>query len=211
MIDLRVDMSNDGQVVTPGRIDTRVRLSIESHPTRPAGGLQTARRNIIAARLRTKIWLEHEGQFVIGDGGFQLLMAIVEHGSLRAAAGAIGWSYRHAWGYLRRAEVVLGTRLTVSRAGRGHGRGTSLTDSGRLLMERVAAARMRIDELVERSGPTPEEVAARGQNQEQRASRSRGGRTKRVEPRELPQRVEREPGGEKGPYARRRPKAGREA
>jgi hypothetical protein len=63
------------------------------------------------------VWLELEGRFVMGDGGLKLLEAIERLGSLAAAVQAMGWSYRHAWGYLRRAEAVLGVPLLTPRAG----------------------------------------------------------------------------------------------
>ena len=75
--------------------------------------------------VKTKVWLERDGRFVIGDGGLRLLLGILEHGSLLAAARQIRWSYRHAWGYLRRAEAALGMPLTEPRPGKGASRGTS--------------------------------------------------------------------------------------
>ncbi len=131
------------------------------------------------ARLRTKVWLEHDGQFVAGDGGLLLMLGIIEHGSLRAAARAIGWSYRHAWGYLRRAEAAIGAPLTVPRPGRGRGRGMSLTETGRLLMERLAAARNEIDDFVGGTGPSAAEVAARGKVADQRPTRGGGSKQRR--------------------------------
>jgi molybdate transport repressor ModE-like protein len=108
------------------------------------------------------VWLELGGNFVIGDGGLRLLLGVVEGGSLADAARRIGWSYRHAWGYLRRAEAVLGTRLTVSRPGKGTARGTSLTPAGRALVRRLLALRRRVDRTLGPSGPTASEIAARG-------------------------------------------------
>src|SRR5262245_4110260 len=61
--------------------------------------------------IKTKVWLEHDGQFVVGDGGLKLLLGILEHGSLLGAARQIRWSYRHAWEYLRRAETALGMQF----------------------------------------------------------------------------------------------------
>jgi molybdate transport system regulatory protein len=135
---------------------------VELKPTSNATGYQSVRRNIIAARLRTKTWLELDGQFVIGDGGLKLLLAIIERGSLLAAARDIGWSYRHAWGYLRQAEAVLGASLTVSRPGRGPARGTLLTEAGRLVLEKLLAIRNRLDDALGATGPTSGEVAAKG-------------------------------------------------
>ena len=112
--------------------------------------------------MRTKVWLELRGQFVIGDGGLQLLLGIVERGSLAGAAQRIGWSYRHAWGYLRRAEAVLGTRLMASRSGKGGARGTVLTPAGQALVDRLLVVRRRVDRTVGPSGPTLDEIATRG-------------------------------------------------
>jgi molybdate transport repressor ModE-like protein len=134
----------------------------ERKPTGDDAAVQSVQRNIIAAHLRTKTWLELDGHFVIGDGGLKLLLAILEYGSLLGAARAIGWSYRHAWGYLRHAEAALGAPLTVSRPGRGAARGTLLTESGRLVLERLLAIRNRLDDAMGPTGPTPSEIASKG-------------------------------------------------
>ena len=84
--------------------------------------------------LRTKHWLEVDGRFAIGDGGVELLRAISTHGTLGKAACEVGWSYRHAWGYIRRAEETLGTRLTKGRSGKGTARGLELTATARRLL-----------------------------------------------------------------------------
>ncbi len=47
----------------------------------------------------------------IGNPLFELLAAVMEHGSIRHAAQALGTSYRHAWGSLRKWEKVLGEPL----------------------------------------------------------------------------------------------------
>jgi molybdate transport system regulatory protein len=125
-------------------------------------GVQTARSSILGGQIRTKVWLEHDGRFVMGDGGLRLLEAIERLGSLAAAVRAMGWSYRHAWGYLRRAEAVLGLPLLRARAGRGAARGVALTEDGHHLLARLAAARASVDAAVGPAGPSPDEIAARG-------------------------------------------------
>src|SRR5262245_62099701 len=112
--------------------------------------------------VKTKVWLEHDGQFVVGDGGLKLLLGILEHGSLLGAARQIHWSYRHAWEYLRRAETALGMPLTKPRPGKGSSRGSALTEAGRLVIERLAEIRNKIDDAVGPLGPTVADVAARG-------------------------------------------------
>src|SRR5262245_4061832 len=115
-----------------------------------------------AIDVKTKVWLEHNGQFVVGDGGLKLLLGILEHGSLLGAARQIRWSYRHAWEYLRRAESALGMPLTTPRPGKGSSRGSALTEAGRLVIERLAEIRNKIDDAVGPLGPTAADVAARG-------------------------------------------------
>ena len=133
-----------------------------------------------AIAVKTKVWLEHDGQFVVGDGGLKLLLGILEHGSLLGAAREIGWSYRHAWEYLRRAETALGMPLTTPRPGKGSSRGSALTEAGRLVIERLAAIRNKIDDAVGPLGPTAAEVAARGKR---RKSTPRAGAGKPDAPR----------------------------
>ena len=130
--------------------------------TEGVGALQSAHESILAAQPKTKIWLEHAGRFMIGDGGLHLLEGIARSGSLAEAVREIGWSYRHAWGYLRRAESVLGAPLLLTRPGKGAARGTTLTPAGRLLLERLRALRDRIDEALGPTGPTRDEIASRG-------------------------------------------------
>ena len=48
-----------------------------------------------------------------------LLRAIAEHGSLNQAIGAVGLSYRHAWGMLGNLENALGQPLVTLERGRG--------------------------------------------------------------------------------------------
>jgi molybdate transport system regulatory protein len=144
------------------------------HATQPPAALQSAQENIIAARVKTKVWLELGGEFFVGDGGIHLLGGILQHGSLARTVREIGWSYRHAWGYLRRAERALQTPIVRNRAGRGAARGMELTETGHLLLERLRALRDRIDDALGPTGPTAAEVAARGRDG-RRASRAHPG------------------------------------
>ena len=140
--------------------------------TQRATSLQNAQESIIAAQVKTKVWLELGGEFFVGDGGIHLLGGILRHGSLARTVREIGWSYRHAWGYLRRAERALQTPIVRNRAGRGTARGMELTETGHLLLERLRALRDRIDDALGPSGPTPDDIAARGRGR-RKPTRSR--------------------------------------
>lgn len=95
-------------------------------------------------RLRTKVWLEYGGEFVIGEGGLDLLAGIARSGSLTRAACDLGWSYRHAWGYVRRAERALRMPLTRSVPGKGRNRGMALTAAGERLVSDLTDAQVRV-------------------------------------------------------------------
>ena len=46
----------------------------------------------------------------------------------------VGSSYRHAWGYLRRAEMLLGAPLIETRPVTGRARGIQLTIAARAVL-----------------------------------------------------------------------------
>lgn len=149
------------------RKDSATRPQPTPHATQGSPTLQSAHESIIAAQVKTKVWLELSGEFFVGDGGIYLLGGILQHGSLAQAVREIGWSYRHAWGYLRRVERALKTPVVRNRPGRGAARGMELTETGHLLLERLRALRERIDDALGPSGPTLAEVAARGRGMRQ--------------------------------------------
>lgn len=123
--------------------------------------------------MKTKVWLEVGGRFVIGDGGLHLLDGIARHGSLLAAVREMRWSYRHAWGYLRRAESALGRPLATLRPGKGRSRGMVLTTEGERILAQLRKARVQIDAAVGPTGPTPREIAARGRKRRRRPGATR--------------------------------------
>lgn len=91
--------------------------------------------------LRSKQWIEVNGRFAIGEGGGELLKAVDTAGSLAGAARQIGWSYRHAWGYVRRAERVLGLSLIQTKPGKGTNRGAALTDDAKSVIDTLLNVR----------------------------------------------------------------------
>jgi molybdate transport system regulatory protein len=89
--------------------------------------------------MHVNLWIENpQGELLFGEGRLQILQAIEEHGTLSAAAEALGMSYRGLWARVRHSERRLGFPLIESRAGRGPESGTSLTAEGHAIMERYA-------------------------------------------------------------------------
>jgi molybdate transport system regulatory protein len=100
--------------------------------------------------VRHKVWLERGTRFALGDGGLALLHAIDSTGSVRAAAAEVGWSYRHALGYVTNAERAFGRPL-VARARGGNDRGgATLTPAARNFLRRYSTFRGRLDRQIER-------------------------------------------------------------
>jgi molybdate transport system regulatory protein len=96
-------------------------------------------------RLRVSVWLENaEGLVLFGPGRLQILEAIDAHGSLSAAAEALGMSYRGLWARIRHSERRLGFPLVHAHAGRGAASGTSLTSEGRAMIDRFSQLRERV-------------------------------------------------------------------
>ena len=78
----------------------------------------------VLLQVRSKIWLEVDGEPVFGHGRETLLRLIQSAGSINAAAKEMGIPYRKAWTYLDAMEKRLGFPL-VHRLKGGPGGGTS--------------------------------------------------------------------------------------
>lgn len=99
--------------------------------------------------IKSKIWIEKDGEPVFSKGRCVLLKAIDEQGSISGAAREMGISYRKAWGYIKAMEERLGVDLVATRVGGGSGGGASITDEARLLVERFARLEKGMRELVD--------------------------------------------------------------
>jgi len=92
------------------------------------------------AELKVRVWIEKQGECVVGDGRARLLTEIERHGSINAAAQALGMSYRNAWSHLQKMERRLGKPLL--KRGRG---GSCLTAFAKRLLAVFYDARKDIE------------------------------------------------------------------
>ena len=99
--------------------------------------------------VKSTVWLERSGTYLVGEREARLLDAVERAGSIKEAAKAVDLSYRTAWARIQALEHALGHELVRSRAGGAGGGATSLTAEGRDLVDRL------LD-----SQSTPEEVCA---------------------------------------------------
>lgn len=89
-----------------------------------------------AFRIRSKTWLEVDGQPFLGDGRFRLLSAVQRNGSINGAARELGISYRKAWAHLQDMEASSPFPLLTRRTGGRGGGASRLTAEALALMKR---------------------------------------------------------------------------
>ena len=101
-------------------------------------------------RPRLKLWIESDdGGVGLSEWRVALLEAVAEHGSLVAAARALGVPHRTAWQRIQEMEACLGTHLVDTTSGGASGGSSQLTASGRELVERYQALRAGLEEVVQ--------------------------------------------------------------
>ncbi len=100
--------------------------------------------------LRTKIWLEVDGHYVFGRGISDILKAVADTGSIKAAAKSLGKSYRHVWSRVKETEQAIGAVLVTTQVGGQDVRRSELTRLGTDLVRDFDALRQDVISLVER-------------------------------------------------------------
>ncbi len=85
--------------------------------------------------IKYKVWLEKDGDIVIGMGKEKLLKEIEKTGSISAAARKLGLSYKKAWQYIKSMEKRLGMKLVKTKSGGFRGGGSQLTDEAKELLK----------------------------------------------------------------------------
>ncbi|MGD9977571.1 MAG: winged helix-turn-helix domain-containing protein [Bacteroidales bacterium] len=100
--------------------------------------------------LDFSIFLKHRdnGNPVLTEEHFELLLDIGELGSLVASAEKMQISYRKAWGLLRESEKTLGFSLIEKHRGGRDGGNTVLTPCGLKLVEAYRELREEFDASV---------------------------------------------------------------
>ena len=98
---------------------------------------------------RAKVWLEVDGRYVFGRGMSDILKAVDETGSIKAAASQLGKSYRYVWAKVKEAEQALGAPLVLTRVGGKDARRSDLTELGSELVRDFDALRRQIFDLVD--------------------------------------------------------------
>ena len=96
-----------------------------------------------------KVWLEYEGDPILGKGGAEILEAIKEEGSISKAARKVGMSYRYVWNYLDKMRKVLQEPVVETyKGGRAGGGGARLTELGESLLKEYRRVEGYVGEIL---------------------------------------------------------------
>jgi molybdate transport system regulatory protein len=96
-------------------------------------------------RVRTKIWIDDEqGNVIFGSGRVRMLEAVDRLGSMNKAAKELNMSYRALWGRIKSTEDRIGAKVLVAKPGGGKHCGSSLTPTGKELLEKYKRLRERV-------------------------------------------------------------------
>lgn len=103
-----------------------------------------------------RLYLNADGQRVLGKGGAQILEAIEEYGSIAAAAKELEMSYKFTWDYLIRMRRRLDQPVVItSRGGARYGKRkgggqTTLTPLAKLLLKEYRETEGLIRQILSR-------------------------------------------------------------
>ena len=85
-------------------------------------------------KIKSRIWIEVDGNKLLGEGNVKLLKAIEETGSLSKAAKSIEMSYKKAWSLVDAVNKRAKEPVTINSIGGKGGGGTELTPYGKYLI-----------------------------------------------------------------------------
>ena len=85
-------------------------------------------------KIKSRIWIEADGNILLGEGRVSLLRAIELSGSLSKAAKLMGMSYKKAWSLIDAVNKRAEQPVIISSTGGKGGGGATLTPYGKSLV-----------------------------------------------------------------------------
>lgn len=86
-------------------------------------------------KIKSRIWIEADGNILLGEGRVELLKAIDTEGSLSKAAKSLGMSYKKAWSLIDAVNKRAEQPVTTTNIGGKGGGGATLTPYGKSLVK----------------------------------------------------------------------------
>ena len=91
--------------------------------------------------IKNHIWITENDRPVLGNGRYQLLLKILETGSLSKAAKEMSLSYKKAWKLINSMNSNAEKVLVETSTGGKNGGGTHVTEYGLYLMDKFCKAK----------------------------------------------------------------------
>ncbi|MBG7631450.1 MAG: LysR family transcriptional regulator [Bacteroidetes bacterium] len=85
-------------------------------------------------KIKSRIWIEADGNILLGEGRVSLLKAIEATGSLTKASKSLGMSYKKAWSLIDAVNKRAEKPVTITNIGGKGGGGATLTPYGKSLV-----------------------------------------------------------------------------
>ena len=123
-------------------------LPTRTHDVAPTEGAAKGLPRLPDLQVRSKLWIEVDGEAVLGDWRAAILEGIERTGSLAKAAMEMNVPYRTAWQRLKESEKRIGIQLIDTQSGGSEGGGSTLTPAAKELLRRYAEFSGGIEELV---------------------------------------------------------------
>ena len=99
--------------------------------------------------IKSKIWIEKDGELFLRGGRVMLLERIDELGSMAAAAKSMGLGYRYAWLWVDAMNRLAPLPLVEKATGGVGGGYAKLTDEGRKVVADYKELNERFQQIVE--------------------------------------------------------------
>jgi molybdate transport system regulatory protein len=104
-------------------------------------------------RLNGKLWIETNGQKVIGPGRVELLERIRDCGSIRQAALQMSMSYRQAWQMIEDMNSRLEQPVVISQRGGKGGGNAIVTENGELVIREFKTFYQKFQQFLLKNSP----------------------------------------------------------
>ncbi|EMR13735.1 ModE family transcriptional regulator [Methylophaga lonarensis MPL] len=101
-----------------------------------------------AVKASLKIRLHRDDLVAIGPGKADLLQAIIEQGSISAAARSMNMSYKRAWDLVNVMNESFQQPLVSTVTGGSHGGGAQVTEFGKQILQQYQAIQQKANAAV---------------------------------------------------------------
>jgi molybdate transport system regulatory protein len=101
-------------------------------------------------KIKHKVWIEKDGEIIMGMGREALLRAIKETGSITKAAEKVGLNYTKTMSYIKAMEERSGQKVIITFKGGVERGGAKLTEFGEGLLKDFESIVKEYEKLRER-------------------------------------------------------------